>query len=95
MTQMSQIVALSAAAAVSESMRDNLSQRLNWLEVAIDTLDTENEEIAQYAPKIIDLLIERLSDAYMATSQANPNDPILARIHSLVRYARQLKRNFG
>lgn len=51
----------------------------------------KDEEIVRYAPKILEVLIDRLSEAYMQVSQQNPNDPILARVHSIVRYVKQLK----
>ena len=51
----------------------------------------QNPEISQYAPGIMDVLVDRLVETYMKIADMSPGDPVLTRIHALVRQAKELK----
>lgn len=89
---------LSVAAAVSVSISTNTPIRLTWLEVALSAVDVSNQspDITQYAPRLMDVLTERLTDEYMRlNSMAGGGERAvmepLARIFALVRQAKGLK----
>jgi hypothetical protein len=47
--------------------------------------------VSRYAPQLLDVLNERMQNAYMEIADKTPGNPILPKIHSLVRRARELK----
>lgn len=82
-------------------------ERLSWLETVFATVDPrvsqryllqsrltntlQDPEIREVAPRIMDVLSQRLEGEYMRISIANPQDPTLRKIPALVRHARELK----
>jgi hypothetical protein len=59
----------------------------------VDFTDTlcQDPEIREVAPRIMDVLCQRLESEYMRISMANPRDLSLHKIPLLVRQARELK----
>ena len=60
-----------------------------WSDLANST--HQDPEIREVAPRIMDVLSQRLESEYMRISLANPRDPSLQKIPPLVRQARGLK----
>lgn len=58
-------------------------------------MDLKNEDIREVAPKIMDVLSQRLQGAYMNLSEADPGDPALKRISALNRQIVEIKRLAG
>ncbi|KAL3477953.1 hypothetical protein BJX99DRAFT_225155 [Aspergillus californicus] len=87
------IVALSVGVAVTSSLQTNVMQRLTWLEVALQTVNLVDPDILEVAPRIMDILIQRLDGLYMSVAKDSPHDPILRRIAPIVRRARMLHSN--
>ncbi|KAB8338754.1 hypothetical protein FH972_021699 [Carpinus fangiana] len=88
---LNQLVSLTVSHAVSSSLATHTKERLDWLEVVLENIDTESSDVLQYAPKILDVLNERLQDAFMEISSSSRGSPILAKIRALVLRARELK----
>lgn len=66
--------------------------RLGPILVVISTNTSyQDPEIRNVAPRIMDVLSQRLESEYMRISMANPRDPSLHKIPLLVRRARELK----
>ncbi|KAL2007658.1 hypothetical protein VTN00DRAFT_7640 [Thermoascus crustaceus] len=91
LTGLSPIVALSVGVAVTSSLETNVAERLAWLEVVFQTVNLMDPDIREVAPKIMDILIQRLESLYMAIAENNPHDPILRKIPPLSRRARELR----
>ncbi|KAL4899999.1 hypothetical protein BDW74DRAFT_104783 [Aspergillus multicolor] len=91
LNSVSPIVALSVGVAVTSSLQTNVMQRLAWLEVVLQTVDLRDTDIQDVAPKIMDILISRLNDLYMAVAKEAPGNPILRRIPPLARRATELR----
>ncbi|KAL2808189.1 hypothetical protein BJX63DRAFT_436377 [Aspergillus granulosus] len=87
---LSPIVALSVGVAVTSSLQTNVKERLLWLEVVLQTVNPMDPDIREVAPRIMDILIQRLDGLYMAVAKEAPHDPILRRIPPLSRRAREL-----
>lgn len=51
----------------------------------------QDADIREVAPKIMDILTQRLETLYVATAQSNTHDPIIRRIAPLSRRARELR----
>ncbi|KZF20649.1 hypothetical protein L228DRAFT_176235 [Xylona heveae TC161] len=95
MRSLSPLVTLSVSAAVTSSLNDNLLERFHWLETIFATLDTRDPDILEVAPKIMDVLSQRLEGLYMRIAETNPHDPALRMIPPLARRARDLKSTVG
>ncbi|ODH52911.1 hypothetical protein GX48_00779 [Paracoccidioides brasiliensis] len=91
LAKLSPLVVLSVSAAVTSSLETNVMDRLNWLELVFQTVNIKDPEIYEVAPKIMDVLIQRLEALYMAIAENTPHDPILRRIPRLTRWARDLQ----
>ncbi|KAL1871777.1 hypothetical protein Plec18167_006927 [Paecilomyces lecythidis] len=91
LTGLSPIVSLSVGVAVTSSLETNLPERLSWLEVVLQTVNLHDADIREVAPKIMDILIQRLEGLYMAIAENNPHNPILRKIPPLSRRARELR----
>lgn len=106
LTQLSPIVALSVGVAVTSSMQTNVADRLAWLDVVLGSVDLrvratesgvyqrltflQEPELGEIAPRIMEVLTQRLETLYMTMAGNNPHDPILRRIPPLSRRAREL-----
>ncbi|BCR83905.1 uncharacterized protein ACHE_11307S [Aspergillus chevalieri] len=91
LTGLSPIVALSVGVAVTSSLETNVMERLSWLDVVLHTVDLRDADIREVAPKIMDILTQRLESLYMNVAQTNPHDPVIRRIAPLSRRARELR----
>lgn len=72
-----------------------MQQRLDWLDTILHTMDLKDDDIREVAPKIMDVLSQRLQGAYMSLSEADPGDPALKRISGLNRQVMEIKRLTG
>ncbi|KAI9376644.1 hypothetical protein BJX61DRAFT_152619 [Aspergillus egyptiacus] len=90
LNSLSPIVALSVGVAVTSSLQTNVMERLSWLDVVLQTVDLRDQDIREVAPKIMEILTQRLDALYMGVAQNNPHDPVLRRIPPLARRAREL-----
>ncbi|KAL9119771.1 MAG: hypothetical protein Q9187_003675 [Circinaria calcarea] len=84
------LVTLSVGAAVTASLETNISERLEWLETVISTIDPRDPDIREVAPKIMDVLCQRLEGQFMRIAENDPRDPILRLIPPLTRRAREI-----
>lgn len=62
------------SAAVTSSFANNINQRLEWLGTVLSNIDTEDQDIRDVAPRIMDVLSQRLQGAYMQISETQPRD---------------------
>ncbi|PWY91281.1 hypothetical protein BO70DRAFT_384781 [Aspergillus heteromorphus CBS 117.55] len=91
LTTLSPIVALSVGVAVTSSWQTNPMQRLGWLEVVLQTVNPMDNDIREVAPRIMDILIQRLDALYMSVAETSPHDPIIRKIPALSRRAQLLR----
>ncbi|KAF3483524.1 uncharacterized protein GIQ15_02848 [Arthroderma uncinatum] len=89
---LSPLVALSVSAAVTSSMESNVMDRLNWLQQVLRTVNVTDPAISEVAPRIMDILIQRLQELYRTIAERSPNDPLLHRIPPITQWAIALKR---
>lgn len=47
--------------------------------------------MAEHGAKVMDVLVQRLSDLFMAIAEREPSNAVLVKIHSLVRLAKEIK----
>ena len=90
--QVTPLVALSVSAAITASFDSNIDARLEWLSAVLSQIDMKDADIMDVAPKIMDVLSQRLQGAYMVISEDSPGDRNLVRISGLVRQVREVKR---
>ncbi|KAJ6128406.1 hypothetical protein N7471_009623 [Penicillium samsonianum] len=90
MSRLSAIVMLSVAVAVTTTMQTNIGQRLHWLEVVLQNVNPRDTDLREVAPRILDIMSQRLNTLYMSVVERNPHDPILRLISPLARRAREL-----
>ncbi|KAF7587963.1 hypothetical protein BBP40_006471 [Aspergillus hancockii] len=91
LTSLSPIVALSVGVAVTSSLQTNVAERLRWLDVVLKTVNPMDPDIREVAPRIMDILLQRLDILYMAIAKNAPHDPVIRRIPALSRRARELR----
>lgn len=77
-------------------MNTHLPVRLTWLETALATTDPHNAETSQFAERLMDVLVERLTGEYMRLNEAGQGatgegKALLERIHANVRQAKVIK----
>ncbi|GIZ46786.1 hypothetical protein CKM354_000989800 [Cercospora kikuchii] len=92
LSQLTPLVALTVSAAITSSFDSFVSERLDWLTRVLQQIDVRNEDIMDVAPKIMDVLTQRLQGAYMAISEARPSDPALRTISNLSRQVHEIRR---
>ncbi|CAG8882980.1 unnamed protein product [Penicillium egyptiacum] len=90
LSRLSAIVMLSVAVAVTTTMQTNIGQRLQWLEVVLQNVNPRDTDLREVAPRILDIMSQRLNSLYMSVVERNPHDPILRLISPLARRARDL-----
>ncbi|KAI9813972.1 MAG: hypothetical protein M1827_003436 [Pycnora praestabilis] len=88
---LSPLVALSVSAAVTSSLEGYIMERLNWLEAVFATINPRDPDIIEVAPRIMDVLSQRLEGLYMRIAEIDPHDPVLRKIPPLTRQAKELK----
>ncbi|KAE8150754.1 hypothetical protein BDV25DRAFT_153809 [Aspergillus avenaceus] len=89
--ELSPIVALSVGVAVTSSLQTNVAARLAWLEVVLQTVNPMDADIREVAPRIMDILLQRLDALYMSVAKNAPHDPVIRKIPPLSRRARALR----
>ncbi|KAJ5959113.1 uncharacterized protein N7479_006263 [Penicillium vulpinum] len=95
LSRLSAIVMLSVAVAVTTTMQTNIGQRLHWLEVVLQNVNPRDTDLREVAPRILDIMTQRLNTLYMSVVERNPHDPILRLISPLARRARELLANLS
>ncbi|WPH04026.1 Hypothetical protein R9X50_00691000 [Acrodontium crateriforme] len=93
--QVTPLVALSVSAAITASFDTNTDQRLDWLSNVLSQINIKDQDIMDVAPKIMDVLGQRLQGAYMQISEANPNDIALRKISALNKQVNDVRRMTG
>ncbi|KAF2640792.1 hypothetical protein P280DRAFT_427066, partial [Massarina eburnea CBS 473.64] len=80
------LLALSTGAVVTNALDRNLAERLIWLAAVLRNVNPhcQDGEIQDVVPKIMDVIRDRLTQAYMSLNENSPGDPSLRRISSLV-----------
>ncbi|KAE8134027.1 hypothetical protein BDV38DRAFT_169013 [Aspergillus pseudotamarii] len=91
LTGLSPIVTLSIGVAVTSSLQTNVAERLKWLEVVLQTVNPMDLDIREVAPRIMDILLQRLDILYMSVAKNAPHDPVIRKIPFLSRRARELR----
>jgi hypothetical protein len=89
--RLSPLVSLSVSAALTASFDQNVPERLDWLATVLSTIDLRDAEIREVAPKIMDVLQQRMQGAYMMLAETNPQDPALRKVSGLARQINEIK----
>jgi len=92
---LSQLVLLSVSAAVSVKFEHKIMERLSWLEGVLAVLDPMDGEIHEICHRIMVVVVQRLEQLYMNTAEKNMQNPILRKIPSIARRARELSAMCG
>ncbi|KAF1923779.1 uncharacterized protein M421DRAFT_9390 [Didymella exigua CBS 183.55] len=82
--QVSPLLVLSTGAVVSEPLDNNLEQRLAWLDAVLQSVNPHDNEIRDIVPKIMEVMIQRLTAKYIELNETTPGTPLLRRISALV-----------
>lgn len=91
--QVSPLVALTVSAAVTSSFDTFVEQRLDWLGRIIAHINVRDPVIMDVAPKIMDVLAQRMQGVYMQISESNPGDSATLRtIAALNRQVKEVRR---
>ncbi|KAH7073501.1 hypothetical protein BKA63DRAFT_34032 [Paraphoma chrysanthemicola] len=90
--QVSPLLALSTAAVVSDALERSTGPRIVWLDSVLNSVNPGDAEIRDIVPKIMDVIKQRLTDAYMALNETTPGSPLLRRISSLVNKCNEMTR---
>lgn len=91
MQRLSPLVALSVSAALTSSFDNNIKERLDWLSSVLSHINLMDPEIREVAPKIMDVLQQRMQGAYMHIAEVNVQDPALRRVSGLSRQIQDIK----
>ncbi len=107
-THCSPLVTLSVAAAVTASLDKHITERLEWLDIVLSSIDarvrgsmrhgkhraTDNRQqdpdIHEVAPKIMEVLCQRLESRFMELSEIDNTNPVLRSFPALTRKARDI-----
>jgi hypothetical protein len=84
----SPLVSLTVSAAITSSFSTNVEERLAWLKKVLDSIDIRHPDIRDVAPKIMDVLTQRLRGAYQALSEESPRPE--GTLHSIVALSQQV-----
>lgn len=89
----SPLVALTVSAAVTSSFDTYVEQRLEWLGRIIAHINVHDADIMDVAPKILDVLAQRMQGVYMHVSESNPADEgTLRSVAALNRQIKEIRR---
>lgn len=83
------------SAAITSSFETHLDQRLDWLTQVLGLINMRDGDIVDVAPKIMEILSQRLQAAYMAVAEQQPNSPALKRVSALHRQVNEVRRVIG
>ncbi|KAI5247349.1 hypothetical protein E4T43_02105 [Aureobasidium subglaciale] len=89
--RLSPLVSLSVSAALTSSFEQNVDERLSWLSTVLSTINLNDPEIREVAPKIMDVLQQRMQGAYMSIAENNAQDPALRIVSGLSRQINDIK----
>ncbi|KAL6707058.1 hypothetical protein ACN47E_004810 [Coniothyrium glycines] len=95
LNQVSPLLALSTGAVVSDSLDRNLPERLVWLDAVLRSVNPSDAEIRDIVPKIMDVICQRLTTAYIQLNESTTGSPLLRRISSLVNRCNEMTRAAG
>ncbi|PVI08626.1 hypothetical protein DM02DRAFT_607998 [Periconia macrospinosa] len=88
----SPLLALSTGAVVTNVLDRNLAERLLWLAAVLKNVNPHDPEIRDVVPKIMDVIRDRLTQAYMSLNENSPGDVSLRRISTLVARVNEISR---
>ena len=91
--ELAPLISLSIAALVTDGFETatHLAERMNWLEAVLKGIDARDPDIAQVAPQILEVLVQRLEHGYMGIAERGGDQAALRRIPGLARMARAVK----
>jgi hypothetical protein len=89
--RLSPLVSLSVSAALTSSFEQHVDERLSWLSTVLSTINLDDPEIREVAPKIMDVLQQRMQGAYMSIAENNVQDPALRVVSVLSRQINEIK----
>ncbi|KAF1944880.1 hypothetical protein EJ02DRAFT_397356 [Clathrospora elynae] len=92
LNQVSPLLALSTGAVVSDSLGRHLPERLVWLDAVLRSVNPSDTEIRDIIPKIMDVIIQRLTTAYIQLNESTPGSPLLRAISQLVNKCNEMTR---
>jgi len=92
LSQVSPLLALSTGAVVSEALERNLPERLMWLDAVLKSVNPNDTEIRDIIPKIMDVVVQRLTAAYIELNESTPGSQLLRVISQLVSKCNQMTR---
>ncbi|KAF2765322.1 hypothetical protein EJ03DRAFT_300418 [Teratosphaeria nubilosa] len=97
LSSVSPLVRLSVSAALTSSFDTKVDERLAWLETVLHQLDMRDPDIADVAPRIMDVLVQRLQGAYMQVSESRAprKDAVMGKISAVYRQVHEIKRITG
>ncbi|KAF1961388.1 hypothetical protein CC80DRAFT_464259 [Byssothecium circinans] len=93
--QVTPLLALSTGAVVTNVLDRNLAERLVWLAAVLRNVNPHDSEIQDVVPKIMDVIRERLTQAYMSLNESSPGDLSLRHISGLVNKVNEISRAVG
>jgi hypothetical protein len=89
--QVSTLLALSTGAVVTEKLDTNLIGRMIWLDAVLSNVNPNDPEIIDIVPRIMDVLNQRLTDAYIKLNETAPGQhATLRNISALINRVREL-----
>lgn len=89
-------MALSVSAALTSSLETKTHERLDWLATVLSQINVRDPDIHDVAPKIMEVLNQRLQGAYMQISERQPSDQaVLRKISTLTRTVGEVMRLTG
>jgi hypothetical protein len=89
--RLSPLVSLSVSAALTSSFERNVDERLSWLNTVLSTINLNDPEIREVAPKIMDVLQQRMQGAYMSIAENDVQNPALRLVSGLSRQINDIK----
>ncbi|RAR11499.1 carbohydrate esterase family 4 protein [Stemphylium lycopersici] len=92
LSEVSPLLALSTGAVVSDSLENNLPQRLVWLNAVFRSVNPNDPEVRDIIPKIMDVVVQRLTTAYIQLNESTPGSPLLRAISQLVTKCNEMTR---
>ncbi|KAF2734862.1 hypothetical protein EJ04DRAFT_512167 [Polyplosphaeria fusca] len=93
LNQVSPLLALSTGAVVSSRLDTNLLERLVWLDAVLQNINPHDPEILDLVPKIMDVIKQRLTTAYINLNETQPGSILLRRISTMVTKANDMGRS--
>ncbi|KAF2202310.1 hypothetical protein GQ43DRAFT_315222 [Delitschia confertaspora ATCC 74209] len=92
LSQVSTLLALSTGAVVTESLETHLAERMIWLEAVLSNVNPRDPEILDIIPRIMEVLNQRLTAAYISLNETSPGHKMLRKISTLVNKVNELAR---